>query len=50
MAESYIEQFGALARTNNTLILPANAGDVGSMIALAMNVIKSQGDARGRSS
>jgi len=50
VAESYIEQFGALARTNNTLILPANAGDVGSMIALAMNVIKSQGDARGRSS
>jgi regulator of protease activity HflC (stomatin/prohibitin superfamily) len=42
VAESYIEQFGALARTNNTLILPANAGDVGSMIATAMNVIKSQ--------
>jgi hypothetical protein len=49
VAESYIEQFGALARTNNTLILPANASDVGSMIATAMTVIKSQTEApRGR--
>jgi regulator of protease activity HflC (stomatin/prohibitin superfamily) len=41
VAQEYIGQFGALARTNNTLILPANAADVGSMIALAMNVLKS---------
>ena len=41
VAQEYIAQFGALARTNNTLILPANAADVGSMIALAMNVLKS---------
>jgi regulator of protease activity HflC (stomatin/prohibitin superfamily) len=39
VAEQYIAQFGELARTTNTLILPANASDVGSMIALAMKVI-----------
>ena len=39
VAEQYIAQFGELAKTTNTLILPANAADVGSMIALAMKVI-----------
>ena len=39
VAEQYIAQFGELAKSTNTLILPANAGDVGSMIALAMKVI-----------
>jgi regulator of protease activity HflC (stomatin/prohibitin superfamily) len=39
VAEQYIGQFGELARESNTLILPANVSDVGSMIALAMNVI-----------
>ncbi len=40
VAEQYITKFGELARTNNTLILPATVSDVGSMIALAMNAIK----------
>ncbi|MCZ6697103.1 MAG: paraslipin [Acidobacteria bacterium] len=44
VAESYITQFGELAKTTNTVILPASVADVGSMIALAMNVIK-QGQA-----
>lgn len=39
VAEQYITQFGALAKASTTLVLPANAADVGSMIALAMNVI-----------
>jgi regulator of protease activity HflC (stomatin/prohibitin superfamily) len=43
VAEQYIGQFGELAKASNTLVLPANAADVGSMIALAMNVIRSQG-------
>jgi len=43
VAEQYITQFGELAKASNTLVLPANAADVGSMIALAMNVIKAQG-------
>ena len=39
VAEQYIEQFGNLARTTNTLILPANVGDIAGMIATAMSVV-----------
>ena len=39
VAEQYIGQFGELAKTSNTLVLPANVADVGSMLALAMNMI-----------
>lgn len=39
VAEQYITQFGELAKTSTSLILPANVSDVGSMIATAMNVI-----------
>jgi regulator of protease activity HflC (stomatin/prohibitin superfamily) len=39
VAEQYIAQFGQLAKASNTLVLPATVSDVGSMIALAMNVI-----------
>ncbi|KAJ8929647.1 hypothetical protein NQ314_017644 [Rhamnusium bicolor] len=33
IAEQYVSAFNKLARTNNTLILPANAGDVSSMVS-----------------
>jgi C-terminal region of band_7 len=36
----YIEQFGKMAKEANTLVLPANLSDVGSILTLAMNVIK----------
>jgi regulator of protease activity HflC (stomatin/prohibitin superfamily) len=39
VAEQYIGQFGELAKASNTLVLPANVADVGSMIALAMKVV-----------
>ena len=39
VAEQYITKFGELAKAGNTLVLPASVSDVGSMIALAMNVI-----------
>jgi regulator of protease activity HflC (stomatin/prohibitin superfamily) len=39
VAEQYIGRFGELAKTTNTMILPANVSDIGSMIAMAMNVI-----------
>jgi len=45
VAESYIERFGELAKSSNTMILPANAADVASMIATAMSVIR-QADTR----
>jgi regulator of protease activity HflC (stomatin/prohibitin superfamily) len=43
VAEQYITKFGELAKTTNTLILPATVSDVGSMIALAMNAIRQTG-------
>lgn len=42
VAEQYVAQFGNLAQKGNTLILPANAGDVASMVAMAMRVFKTQ--------
>ena len=42
VAEQYIGQFGELAKESNTLVLPANVADVGSMIALAMKAINRQ--------
>lgn len=41
VADNLVEQFGKLAKTNNTLILPANFADMGSMIAAAMTIVKS---------
>ncbi len=43
VAEQYITQFGNLARAGNSLVIPSNLSDVGSMIALAMNVIQAKG-------
>ena len=40
IAEQYVSQFGELAKKSNTLVLPANVADVGSMIALAMKSIQ----------
>lgn len=40
VAEQYVKEFGNLARSSTTLVLPATLSDVGSMIALAMNVFK----------
>mgnify|MGYP001179233715 FL=1 len=38
VAEKYIGAFGELAKTSTTVLLPANTGDVGSMVAQAMAV------------
>jgi regulator of protease activity HflC (stomatin/prohibitin superfamily) len=43
IAEQYIGQFGNLAKEANTLVVPANLTDVASMLALAMNAIKTGG-------
>jgi regulator of protease activity HflC (stomatin/prohibitin superfamily) len=42
VAEKYIDAFGQLARTNNTMILPANLTDVASIVGTAMQVVKAQ--------
>jgi len=43
IAEHYINAFGLLARTNNTLIVPSNVSDMAGLIATAMSVVKAQG-------
>ncbi|MBP7763666.1 MAG: paraslipin [Syntrophaceae bacterium] len=40
VAEKFVEQFGHLAKQGNTLILPANFGDLSSLIGAAMSVVK----------
>jgi regulator of protease activity HflC (stomatin/prohibitin superfamily) len=42
VAEEYITKFGELAKSTNAMILPANVGDIGAMIATAMSVINHQ--------
>jgi len=43
VAEHYINAFAHLARTNNTLIMPANVGDMAGLIATAMKVVQATG-------
>tara|TARA_R110001599_G_scaffold159052_1_gene346106 strand:+ start:135416 stop:136342 length:927 start_codon:yes stop_codon:yes gene_type:complete len=43
VAEQYVEAFAKLAKTNNSIIVPANMGDMSGLIATAMQVVKSQG-------
>ncbi|MBW7912171.1 MAG: paraslipin [Taibaiella sp.] len=40
VAEQYIQEFGNLAKTNNTMIIPSNMADLSSLIATATQVIK----------
>ncbi|CAN7369236.1 paraslipin [Pseudoduganella sp. LjRoot289] len=42
VAEKYVEAFAELAKTNNSLIVPANLGDMSGLIATAMQVVKTQ--------
>ena len=39
VAQLYIEAFGNLAKTGNTLIIPSNLADVASMVSSAMTVL-----------
>jgi len=40
IAEQYVEAFKNLAKTNNTILLPANTGDAGAMVAQALGVFE----------
>ncbi len=42
VAEQYVGAFGALAKTNNSIIVPANLGDMSGLIATAMQIVKTQ--------
>jgi regulator of protease activity HflC (stomatin/prohibitin superfamily) len=39
VAQEYVAAFGSLAKTSNTLIVPANAADIASMVTTAMTVL-----------
>ncbi|MEZ5690062.1 MAG: stomatin-like protein [Rickettsiales bacterium] len=41
VAEQYVKAFGNLAKEGTTVLLPANAGDAGSMVAQALAVFNS---------
>src|SRR3989337_2058288 len=45
VAEKFVGEFGHLAKETNTLILPANLGDISSLIATAMTAIRQTGPA-----
>lgn len=40
VAEKFVEQFGQVAKQGTTMILPANFGDMASLIATAMSIVK----------
>jgi regulator of protease activity HflC (stomatin/prohibitin superfamily) len=42
VAENYVDAFAKLAKTNNSVIVPANMGDMGGLIASALQIVKSQ--------
>ncbi|TFV98654.1 SPFH/Band 7/PHB domain protein [Oxalobacteraceae bacterium OM1] len=42
VAEQYVNAFAQLAKTNNSIIVPANMSDISGLIASAMQVVKSQ--------
>ncbi|MDR3090064.1 MAG: paraslipin [Desulfobulbaceae bacterium] len=39
VAKKYVEEFGKLAKTNNTMIIPTNLADMSGMVACAMSAI-----------
>ncbi len=47
IAEQYIGEFGKLAKTGNTFVVPANLGDLTSMMALATDIAKGKPAAAG---
>lgn len=42
VAEEYVGAFGNLAKQGNTLIVPGNLGDMSSMVAAALQIVKGQ--------
>lgn len=44
IAEQYINEFGKLAKTNNTMIIPSNMADLSSLISTATSVIQKTKD------
>jgi len=47
IAEKYIEAFAGMAKTNNTMIVPSNLGDLATLVASATKVVAAQKDSAG---
>jgi len=47
IAQQYVQEFGNLARTGNTLVIPANLSDLASMIAMATTITRDMPPVRG---
>ena len=45
IAEQYLNEFGKLAKTNNTMIIPSDLADIAGVIKTATSVLKSQSPA-----
>ncbi|KAM3418658.1 Stomatin-like protein 2 [Cercospora zeina] len=48
VAEKYVEAFGKLAKEGTSVVVPGNVGDIGQMIATAMSVYGSVGQAQAK--
>ena len=42
LAQQYLKEFGSLAKTNNTMIIPSNLADVAGVLKACTSVIKSE--------
>jgi regulator of protease activity HflC (stomatin/prohibitin superfamily) len=42
VAEEYVDAFGKLAKTNNSIIVPADLGNMSGLIASALQIVKAQ--------
>ena len=47
IAEQYLDEFGKLAKTNNSIIIPSDLSDIAGMIKAASSVIKTKTDDAG---
>ena len=47
VAEQYIKEFGQLAKTSNTLIIPSTVSDVATMVTTAMTALEQMKDGKG---
>jgi hypothetical protein len=43
VAEQYVNEFGKLAKTSNTLVIPGNVADLSGMVTTAMTALQKVG-------
>lgn len=47
VAEQYVAEFGKIAKSTSTIVVPSNLSDVASILTVAMNVIRKEGHTEG---